>query len=194
MPTEIHDAHQRWAISSITPWYARGLISLQENELLGSGPGTSFTGFAGMYQGSHKEQDSFFRADSLPFPSIVNEAGSSESFPHLRNDKDLWMHGCAFVELVILLSWTKVSGNRIKGIIEVWRRNGAGGLSVTEMPILPRPVPPPASELIEFTRGQLFGPAAIAGQNPDTVLSLDVSRLRMIAEEVITLRMGLTPA
>lgn len=43
------------------------------------------------------------------------------------------MHGCAFVELVILLSWTKVSGNRIKGIIEVWRRNGAGGLSVTEM-------------------------------------------------------------
>ncbi|KAL3414567.1 hypothetical protein V8F44DRAFT_485783 [Aspergillus fumigatus] len=153
-----------------------------------------FTGFAGMYQGSHKEPDSFFRADSLPFPSIVNEAGSSESFPHLRNDKDLWMHGCAFVELVILLSWTKVSGNRIKGIIEVWRRNGAGGLSVTEMPILPRPVPPPASELIEFTRGQLFGPAAIAGQNPDTVLSLDVSRLRMIAEEVITLRMGLTPA
>ncbi|EAW22564.1 uncharacterized protein NFIA_012530 [Aspergillus fischeri NRRL 181] len=133
MLTELHDVHQRWAISSIVPWYARGLINLQENELLGSGAGTTFTGFAGRYQGSHKEPDFFFRADSLPFPSIVIEAGWSESFPHLRNDKDLWMHGCASVELVILLRWTKISGNRIKGTLEVWRRNGAGGLSVTEM-------------------------------------------------------------
>jgi hypothetical protein len=34
----------------------------------------------------------------------------------------------------------------------------------------------------------------IAGQDPSTVLSLDVARLRVMAEEVMTMRMGLTPA
>jgi hypothetical protein len=52
----------------------------------------------------------------------------------------------------------------------------------------------PPTELIQFTRGQLFGPALIAGQNPATALTLDVSRLREFAEEVMTMRMGMTPA
>jgi hypothetical protein len=44
------------------------------------------------------------------------------------------MRGCASVELVILVRWTKVSGDdRVKGILEVWRRNGTGDLIATEM-------------------------------------------------------------
>ncbi|KAF7168715.1 hypothetical protein CNMCM6106_003818 [Aspergillus hiratsukae] len=45
-----------------------------ENHLLCSGVGTTFTGFAGIYQGSSKEPDFFYRADSLPSPSIVIES------------------------------------------------------------------------------------------------------------------------
>lgn len=93
----------------------------------------AFTGFAGNYRGSSKEPDYSFCPNSSAFPSLVIEAGWAESFPHLRNDKDLWMDGCPSVELVLLIRWTKISGNRVKGMLEVWRRNGAGGLSVTEM-------------------------------------------------------------
>ena len=42
-------------------------------------------------------------------PRIVIEAGWSEGFPKLRNDKDLWLIGGANeVQLVILLKWTKL--------------------------------------------------------------------------------------
>ncbi|KAM0105111.1 hypothetical protein ACP6JE_000036 [Aspergillus fumigatus] len=194
MPTRLHDVHQRWATAAMATWALNGLLNQDEVDLLCGSVGSTFTGFAGNYRGSSKEPDYSFCPNSSAFPSLVIEAGWAESFPHLRNDKDLWMDGCPSVELVLLIRWTKISGNRVKGMLEVWRRNGAGGLSVTEMPIFPRPVPQPASELVQFTKGQLFGPMVIAGQDPSTVLSLDVARLRVMAEEVMTMRMGLTPA
>ncbi|KAH1982377.1 hypothetical protein KXW88_004672 [Aspergillus fumigatus] len=175
MPTRLHDVHQRWATAAMATWALNGLLNQDEVDLLCGSVGSTFTGFAGNYRGSSKEPDYSFCPNSSAFPSLVIEAGGAESFPHLRNDKDLWMDG-------------------LPGMVEVWRRNGAGGLSVTEMPIFPRPVPQPASELVQFTKGQLFGPMVIAGQDPSTVLSLGVARLGVMAEEVMTMRMGLTPA
>jgi hypothetical protein len=43
------------------------------------------------------------------------------------------MQGNASVELMILLRWTKLSAGRVKGSMEIWRRDGTGGLAVSEM-------------------------------------------------------------
>lgn len=41
MPTEIHDVHQRWAVSSTTIWGINSLLNQQEALLLAEGSGTS---------------------------------------------------------------------------------------------------------------------------------------------------------
>ncbi|QSS61464.1 hypothetical protein I7I51_03639 [Histoplasma capsulatum] len=167
---------------------------IYENISPSDGALISFDGFTGVYQGSHKEPDFSFRADTDDFPSIVIESGWSESLPYLRADKDLWMKGNNFVQLVILLNWHKVPGGRVKGSAEIWRRNGAGNLVATEMTIFPVPSTPVLNEHIEFTKGQLFGAAAIGHPDAGTVLSLRMSRLREIAEERLVKKMGLMPA
>ncbi|GFF26498.1 hypothetical protein IFM58399_01436 [Aspergillus lentulus] len=144
-------------------------------------------------QGSFKQPDFFFRANSNDFPSIVIESGWVESFPHLRADKDLWMQGNISVEVMILLGW-KISEGRVKVSMEIWRRDGAGGLAVSEMAILPSADFVPSNGRIEFTKGQLFGSVMIAGQNPGTIPYLEMSRLREMAEEVLVKNIGMVPA
>ncbi|OAX84051.1 hypothetical protein ACJ72_01586 [Emergomyces africanus] len=191
MPTELHDAHQRWAIDALVEWTHGGLVSLEEQRNLDAGVGTTFDGFTGVYQSSHKEPDFVFRADTDDFPSIVIESSWSESFPYLQADKDLWFKGNNSVQLVILLKWSKISGGRVKGSAEIWRRDGTGNLVATEMIIFPVPDLPVLNERIEFTKGQLFGTAAIRRQEADTLLHLRMSRLREIAEERLLKKMGL---
>lgn len=66
-------------------------------------------------------------------PSVVIESGWSESFPRLRIDKDLWLAGIIQVEYVILLKWSKVRNNKVKGTIEVWGRGNTGSLLIREL-------------------------------------------------------------
>lgn len=96
----------------------------------------AFDQFSGMYRGSSKQPDYFLRVDTDPSPRIIVESGWSESFPHLRNDKDLWLLGDPSVVLVILLRWTAISNGRIKGCAEVWRRDALGSLVSCTMVII----------------------------------------------------------
>lgn len=59
--------------------------------------------FAGMHAGSSKEPDYSITHESLQFPNIIVESGWLESFPRLREDKDLWIHGGAGKVLLVLL-------------------------------------------------------------------------------------------
>ncbi|PKY04602.1 hypothetical protein P168DRAFT_296403 [Aspergillus campestris IBT 28561] len=193
MPISLHDVHQRWINTSIVEWRYRDLLTEQESDLLWSGVGTTFDQFSGMYSGSSKQPDHYLRVDTDPSPQIVVESGWSESFPHLRNDKDLWMLGDPSVVLVILLRWTTISNGRIKGCAEVWRRDTVGRLISSTLDIFPAPSPSPPTEMIQFTKRELFGAAMTPGANPDTVFELDVAKLRQFAEEVIT-KMNMQPA
>lgn len=77
--------------------------------------------FTGVYSGSAKEPDLFIRPRSMRYPSIVSESEWSESFPHLRADKDLLIHGFGgHVRLVILIKWIKLNGGRVSGVVEAW--------------------------------------------------------------------------
>lgn len=80
-----------------------------------------FDTLTGDYAGSVKQPDFSITPDVTIYPSIVIECGWSESFPRLREDKDLWIRGCGgHVELVILIKFNKLVGGRVSGQIEVW--------------------------------------------------------------------------
>ncbi|KAE8154410.1 hypothetical protein BDV25DRAFT_135844 [Aspergillus avenaceus] len=193
MSIDLHDVHQRWINKSIVKWAIDGIINSAEADLLWSGVGTTFDHFSGIYRGSVKQPDHFLRVDTDPGPRIVVESGWSESFSHLQQDKDLWLQGSLSVVLVILLRWSALSCGRIKGTAEIWRRDTTGNLCSTTMAIFPEPTHLSQNELVQFTKGELFGPALLPGQSPDTIINLDLVTLREFASEVIR-NMGMQPA
>ncbi|GIJ90701.1 hypothetical protein Asppvi_009662 [Aspergillus pseudoviridinutans] len=136
MPISLHDVHQRWINRALVQWGMTGIINSDEADLLWSGSGTTFDNFTGVYQGSIKQPDHYLRVDTDDDPRIVVESGWSESFIHLRSDKTLWLKGNPSVVLVILLKWSALSYNRIKGSAEVWRRGSTGNLVSSTMVII----------------------------------------------------------
>ncbi|KAK2765155.1 hypothetical protein FQN54_008854 [Arachnomyces sp. PD_36] len=190
--TELHNAPFQWAFCSHGDWIFSGLLDRDEIGLLCTGAGTTFNEFTGPYHGSRIDPDLFIRTDVSGSPSIVMGSGWSETLPYLREDKDLWMEGSS-VELVILLKWTNLSNNKVKGDAEVWRHNAEGTLVVEELPIFPEPTPLPASDRVIFTRSQLFGQATLSHRDPEGILYLGMPSLRDIARKALG-RMGLIPA
>ncbi|KAE8380910.1 hypothetical protein BDV26DRAFT_115638 [Aspergillus bertholletiae] len=195
MPTELHDVHQRWINYCRSRWTREGLTTEDEDRLIDVGVGTTFDAFTGKYTHSSKEPDLFLRPDTNHLPLIVVESGWSESWPRLHADKDLWLYGSTEVNMVVLLKWSKLSRNRGKGNLEVWTRNPAGGLTMHKKSIFPEPIPAldRGTDVLQFTKLDLFGQQMIAGQDPNAVLPLDLFHLRNFARERM-LAMGLTPA
>ncbi|KAE8369668.1 hypothetical protein BDV27DRAFT_120655 [Aspergillus caelatus] len=195
MPTQLHDVHHRWFMLAARRWTKQGQTNDAEDYLMDFGVGTTFDAFTGQYTHSSKEPDLFLRPATYCLPSIVVESGWSESWPRLHDDKNLWFYGSPTVNVVILLKWSKLARNRCKGKVEVWTRNPAGGLTMYEKPIFPQPVPAPApgTDVIQFTKLDLFGQQMVAGQDPNMALPLDLSVLRDFARQRM-LFMGLTPA
>ncbi|KAE8325621.1 hypothetical protein BDV39DRAFT_194234 [Aspergillus sergii] len=182
--TELHGVQFRWVTYTSGVWARKGLMNKAELYLFDVGAGTTHNSFTGKYTHSSKDPDLFLRAATNRLPSIVFECGWSESWPRLHADKDLWMYGSTTVKMVILLKWSKCAGNRCKG-----------GLVMCEKPIFPEPIPAPdpGTDVIQFTKLDLFGQHMVAGRDPNTVLALDLSDLRDFARERMQL-MGLTPA
>lgn len=72
-----------------------------------------------------KEPDVCIRPGTLPLPTVVIESRWSESWSSLLADKDLWLLGGPAVEVVILIRWTKLTGGRIKGNLQLHGRDAA---------------------------------------------------------------------
>lgn len=66
------------------------------------------------------------RPDNQAHPSIVFESCWSESYNRLQSDMRLWLLGSSDVKVVLILSWTRLSQERVKGTIEVFSRDGNG--------------------------------------------------------------------
>lgn len=63
----------------------------------------------------------------LRLPTVVVESGWSESRPRLHNDMNLWLKGTAgAVQMVLLIKWSKLGGDRVKGYVEVYNLDPAG--------------------------------------------------------------------
>lgn len=74
---------------------------------------------------SSKEPDLFVSLDTHSQPQLGVESGWTESYPRLLADKNLWMGGMNNVQLVIILRWSKISNQRMKGFAELWSRSQA---------------------------------------------------------------------
>jgi hypothetical protein len=86
-------------------------------------------GFGGVYSYSSKEPEGFILPleSKTNLPTIAVETGWSESWPILLNEKDLWLVGGApEVQLVFLIVWTQLDGDRVQGDLYVYGRDVTG--------------------------------------------------------------------
>ncbi|OCK95810.1 uncharacterized protein K441DRAFT_74929 [Cenococcum geophilum 1.58] len=182
MPNFIHDCYQPWLLKEIKIMERSGFITAAESDLLEIYSGTTITNFGPPYINSSKQPDQAIVPQDKDIPTVIVEAGWSESVPKLHQDTSLWLKGGAgFVQVVLLIKWTKIIGKRVKAFVEVYNLDLAGNkrLLQTET-ILPTPITTTA-QVITITRGQLFGSAIPAGRNPDDTFDLSVDNLRTVA-------------
>ena len=60
-------------------------------------------------------------------PTLVIESGWSESRPELHQDRHLWLiGGAATTKIVMILKWSKLTGKKVEGDVEVWDLDSAG--------------------------------------------------------------------
>jgi hypothetical protein len=70
-------------------------------------------------------------------PTVVIESGWTESRPNLLRDLRLWLKGGAgAVQLVFLFKWSKLTGNRVKGVIEVYNLDQAGNENLIQREVI----------------------------------------------------------
>ncbi|KAM5495199.1 hypothetical protein McaMca56_005824 [Microsporum canis] len=127
MPTLIHDAHQPWIVKEMSRMVLTGFLTQQELDAVQFLVSTTFQGFRGPYTNSSKEPDACILPNNQSLPCIVIETGWPESWAKLSRDKDLWLQGGSLeVQLVLLIKWSKVSNNTVRGTIDVYGRDSAG--------------------------------------------------------------------
>ncbi|PGG94948.1 hypothetical protein AJ79_10348 [Helicocarpus griseus UAMH5409] len=193
-PTHILDSHQPWLDSEMLKMVTSGFLNDPERDHLNRLVGTTFQGFVAPYEASSKDPDACIIQDAQRLPTIVVETGWSESWPKLDDDKDLWLIGGApIVQRVFLIRWSKLSGNRVKGEIHVYGRDGAGNPVLLQTELI-FPVPSNGlKQAIPISRSQLFGPSVFTGRDPTDIFNLLVTSLRVKADPFIRI-MGFVPA
>lgn len=118
-------------------------------------------------------KQAFFQPDGALFPTIVLEMGCNESFTSLRDDKDLWLLGNPITQVVILIKWSRLAQNKVKGDLEHWIRGAEGPTLVFDTAVfLPPPSPMPAVDAIEFPKVQLFRAFLPQGTSPNIRLEI----------------------
>ncbi|KAL1967341.1 hypothetical protein VTN77DRAFT_3387 [Rasamsonia byssochlamydoides] len=133
-------------------------LSTAECESLVVVSGTTFNSFSLSYTGSRKEPDLYILPYGQTLPSLVGEAGWSESRAQLQRDMELWLRGGAgVVNLVFLSTWTKNNG-RVSGTLEVWDLDRTGNARLLQSEgIFPIP-PPQPTRLSESPGDRLWAP------------------------------------
>ncbi|KAN0070102.1 hypothetical protein V8E54_011683 [Elaphomyces granulatus] len=88
------------------------------------------------------------------------------------------------VDIVVLLKWSLISSNRVKGFIELWR---SGGPNPQCIAIFPAPAPgTPAQTMITFYRRDFYvGGAVPAGRHPNDTCLWEIDRLRIKTDRAI---------
>ncbi|GAD95116.1 conserved hypothetical protein [Paecilomyces variotii No. 5] len=196
MSSPIHDSHQPWVVHRLIDWTLEGLLLPQQANDLRVLGGTRFSSFGTPYASSYKEPDQCIWPKGLDLPTVVVESGWSESRFVLHTDRDLWLlGGSGIVQVVMILTWSKNEQGRVEGDIELFDLDASGSVrSLQQEIIFPRPPPMiAATQFVNITRSQLFGPTLPVDQDPGTIFALSIDSLRVIAEE-FTRGEGLIPA
>ncbi|KAJ5922752.1 hypothetical protein N7516_010455 [Penicillium verrucosum] len=139
----------------------------------------------GPYRGSTKEPDFLFMIRGRLLPTVAVECGWSESMPRLHNDLNILMvGGNGDIKVVIIIKWSKLTGNRVSGVAELYKcdRNG--------IPVIFPSDSTTVDQQLVIKRRDLLGSGV---HNPSGSLVLDLDTLRDFAIRALG-RMGLMPA
>ncbi|KAG0127483.1 hypothetical protein HOY82DRAFT_593297 [Tuber indicum] len=106
MPTSTHNSFQRFFVRNISRALDAKIGASQADHLLEIDSGTTFGGFKGDWTGSsEKVPDAYVKPSGSEFPSVVCEAGWSETLEDLIADARLWLlYTGGLTKIVIILS------------------------------------------------------------------------------------------
>ena len=97
----------------------------------------AITNFGPPYISSSKQPDQAIIPQNEDIPTVVVEAGWTESVPKLHQDISLWLKGGAgFVQVVLLIKWTKITGKRVKAFIEVYNLDPTGNKRLLQTEVI----------------------------------------------------------
>ncbi|PLB47502.1 hypothetical protein P170DRAFT_465170 [Aspergillus steynii IBT 23096] len=113
-----------------------------------------FNTFVAPYQSSWRQPEFYLKPRHRVLPTLVVESGWAESYASLVRDKDLWLiGGWPHVNVVFVIQWSRSPRNRVRGRLEVYRRQS--GLVQVES-IFPEPGPGAVPQMVRLTRNELF--------------------------------------
>lgn len=82
-----------------------------------------FSTFMAPYQSSWRQPEFCLKPRHRVLPTLVVESGWAEFYPSLLRNKDLWLiGGWPHVNVVFLIEWSRSPRSRIRGRLEVYRR------------------------------------------------------------------------
>ncbi|KAF8433985.1 hypothetical protein BGX38DRAFT_1101596 [Terfezia claveryi] len=168
MPCQLYNSCQPWLMHEITEMTRTGWLTPQEVSILDFQVGTKAD-----LSSKQLMADALLQVDTDLIPSLVVEAGWSESFPKLRSDVNIWMDGGGgATKIAILVKFTKHQGHRFGAFLEVARYNAAGGWIWENRQHL-FPTPPNQNQYIAVSRAEIFGNHIMPGRNLGDVWNLD---------------------
>lgn len=173
---------------------------------------TGFENFQAPYTASRKEPDQCILPAGKSLPTVVIESGWSETKPQLYRDRDLWLKGgVGNIQVVIILKWSADSERKVKGDIEVYDLDTLGNIRCITCEVggiistnawytnhlMKAIFPCPSAEVaatqkINLTKDQLFGPNLSLARNDTSTIDLNVNGLREVAAKHID-HQGYTP-
>ncbi|KAJ5804299.1 uncharacterized protein N7518_000602 [Penicillium psychrosexuale] len=146
---------------------------------------------SGPYINSRMEPDFFFILHGCTFPTVAVECGWSETMQRLHDDLNLLLVGGAgSVKVVIIVQWSKLTGNRVSGVAELYMCNRYGIPICRQREVIFPHDHTKLNQRLFIKRGDLLGSRV---DHPNGLLEFDIDRLREYATCALC-RMDLTPA
>ncbi|KAG0637832.1 hypothetical protein HOY80DRAFT_226334 [Tuber brumale] len=187
MPSYLHESAASWLGRQFAQWLAHGLFSEEAADAILMPPSPRVDNFTGVYASSVKEPDYAFvpihpDGSRRDFPSVVLESGWASTAPDLARDRRLWHEGSGGrVMVVILVKLYRANAeNQVCATLEISHTAPGDAIIVTRMNVFPIPNPIPPDPTL--TLGELFGGQCLEGHDPQTVLPLEVGRLRRVLQ------------
>lgn len=135
----------------------------------------------GPYRGLRKQPDALLHTPSQLLPTLVVEAGWSESYDDLLDDMNrVLVGGNGAIKIVFLVKWTRHINNSVSGVLELYRNDRQGiPKCVQREVIFPMPAGNPRQPL-QIHRCDLY--RVQPPHNPNEIFPLEISRLRYHAQ------------
>ncbi|KAG0634123.1 hypothetical protein HOY80DRAFT_1140931 [Tuber brumale] len=187
IPSYLHEAAHSWLVRQFSLWTGGGLINDDAADMITMPGSPRVNNFIGAYATSVKEPDfAFIPLDvnrlRRDFPSVVMESGWASSAAELFRIRRVWHEGSGGRVMVVILVklYKPTSGNQVRATLEISHTSPGAAVIILKRDVFP--VPDPVQPDPTLTIEELFGGQAPPNHEPQTILPLDIGRLRRVVE------------